>query len=682
MILFNQKSRLMNDMSQDNLIELLKVLSQETRINILKILIHHGPLTFSELNSILGLKYNSKLSFHLTKLKELNLVAMKSGGEYVITDYGKKVYDKLNELLVESGFSKNIIVYNLKGIPHIFSREEIINYLKGYNLTRGKMRDLVSDIENVLRESGINEIYQDELFGLIFFILLKKGVYTQKRTDMFFLDLKEILRKNSLFILESLRDMYVIKNRMSGIIREFIGEGYFYIWHPYYLYNGYSAILYKPLINENFSFSSFLKTFFKLREIIGEHIIDNTSFLFQKEKTQLNDIRQGIDILNDIAEKNYKLTLIVESPELVNKKYDDERILRITSNLFRILSEHIFPNLLFIIRIDDEDLENKKIMSNILKMINNGQSIIVDLFPERTTIITSNLFKISFHKENEVELLRYAIGINMPVMLVKSIQRKIDFLDILGDAVSIIEELNDVSLSLRVINNLKELLGVNISGIVPQNNLAFTGFHYALKTHHSYLEIKDLKKLTERFWREMRENYENDKQFITSGIVCEELYEQLKIIESYSKKITGVAKIYDFNTIGPFSYYEDYTINQRIEIEKVFQNNIDSGDIFNIYFSPSSIMSTSFLSKFFMKMKKEKIRWVTFSYELSKCLSCLKTFRGINLICPSCLSTNILNLIKPFTSYIDKNSISSYVVAEYNMRKKYSISDVKKFLLP
>lgn len=671
----------MNDILQSNLIELLKVLSQEIRINILRILIQKGPLTFSELNSLLDIKHNSKLSFHLGKLKEMNLVAVKSGGEYVITEYGKKVYSKLNELLLESGLVRTVIIYNFKGIPHILSREELVKYLRNYNLTRGKIRDILNEIDTIIKESGIYEIYQDELFGLVYFTLFRKGIFPQNRSDTLFINIREFLQEDSLSLTEKFRDIYIIRQRMSRILKEFISEGYFYIWHPYYLYNGYSAILYKPEVNEKYSFSYFLKNFYKLRERIGEHIVDSFSLLIKEKNMRINDIKEAIELLNELATKNYKLSLIIESPEIINKKHESEQILKNTYSIFEVLAKETFPNILFIVRIDKEDYRNKKIMSSILRMISNGQSVIIDLFPDRKTLITSNLFKIRYFDDNKIELLRYAIGINMPIMLIKSIQRKIDFLDILEDVLNLIKDFDNLSISNEIINALKESLNILPSNIDYQANIAFTGFHFALKMHHRYLEIKELNTLTNRFWSEIKENYSNNNVSVTSGIVCEELYEQLNTIKQFNKKLLGNAKIYDYNSVSPFSFYEDYDIDKRIEIEKVFQSIIDSGDIFNLHLSPSSILSGSFLSNLFSKLRDNNIRWITITYELSKCLSCYRTFRGINLICPSCLSTNILNLIRPFTSYIDKNKVSPFVDAEYSKRKRYSIRDIKKYLL-
>ncbi|RLF08167.1 MAG: hypothetical protein DRJ64_01570 [Thermoprotei archaeon] len=669
-------------MSSSSIVELLRTISQEVRFNILKILIEKGPLSFSELNTILGLKHNSRLSFHLNKLKEMGLVTVKSGGGYIVTEYGKKVYDKINEMLIEINTLDKIVIYDEKGISRYYSREMINNYLKKFNLTKGRSLEIVSEIERLLLESGLREVYEDELIGIIYLILLRKGFRLPGESSSYtFLDLKRVVYEKPLVVLDELRDLHVIKSKMSTMLKEFIREGYMYIWHPYYLYNGLSAIVYNSLAYlSNVDILYYLKSLLKFRYSIGEHIINNFNYVINKKKLSISEIKQSLKMMDSLAETTYKVSVVIDSPELVNKRCENEDALEVTSNLFKVLSESIFPNLLFILRIDEEDYKNKQIISSILKMILNGQSLIVDLYPERNVLVTGNLFKIGIEEDSKLELLKYAAGINMPIMLVKSIQRSIDFIEILEDVISVIKNLGKTLVSDSVINKLKDSFKVNMSELNYKNNLAFTGFHFTLKVHHSYIDVPELSQLTERFWREISNNFGDEETLVSSAIVSQELYKQIESIKGYGRKIIGKASIFDYNTVGPFSYHEKYSIKERVRLESIFQRSVESGGIFNLHMSSSSIISYRFLSKLLKKLKAEGIRWFTLTYEVSRCLSCDTTFLGKYLICPSCLSTRVLNLVRPFTSYVDVSILSPIIAQEYNMRVHYSIDDFKDFL--
>ena len=166
------RSRRASKLIQDSELSVLgisDILRSELRLKVIKLLHEEGPLRFSEILKKLGLdgKDKGKLSYHLKRLQQADIVVKGRDNLYYLTRLGERIYSHYMGLAsIECGNKGHW-------------GKIIDNILTSFNISESKRRTIKSEVLNELnrlhRRCG-RDLLAGEIYVVTIYSLLKRGV--------------------------------------------------------------------------------------------------------------------------------------------------------------------------------------------------------------------------------------------------------------------------------------------------------------------------------------------------------------------------------------------------------------------------------------------------------------------------------------------------------------------------
>lgn len=158
--------------------DILFEVSSETRHDILKIL-SEGPSVVTNVSEAIGISL-TEASRHFSRLAQLELIAKRVDGTYVITLLGQTVLNQLKPLEFISKHSSYFNTHNMTLIPERFQNRiheldgATPNYLKRVNIMR--VSDSVGRVALETDEYLVG-IVDDEIMEFVFYVEPDEGTY-------------------------------------------------------------------------------------------------------------------------------------------------------------------------------------------------------------------------------------------------------------------------------------------------------------------------------------------------------------------------------------------------------------------------------------------------------------------------------------------------------------------------
>lgn len=684
-------------MTPENLQEILKVLSQELRFRIVKLLVEEGPHPFSDMVHKLGLSYNSKLSFHLNKLKEAGLVRMEAGGLYNVTDLGRIVYDKLQEIGMSIKLKyPNIAVLDKQGVVRLFSKETLSKGILKRSLLGQHAFEVASEVESTLLNSGLTVLEEEQFWSLINAALIRRGVKPPIDLSFCLTRCSEIARiatskdvsdgREEIF--RSMLNAYYIRFKFPGPLKDNLLEGHVAVWNPSYTFMGAAALFYKDptLLAFQKGSSGPLKlasVLLSTSHVVGEQVVDDFGYLACQ--MGLNNEKEASKFyeLLETAGGECRFTLRLKSPDMHEKLGVDEDLYRDAfCSLIDAFGYVHGRGIVLQVELVREDLSDQYLLGKLYHIISQGRPIMLKLSGQMDFILSGNLFRIERGNASSVEILSYAGGINLPVAYTRSLGRGLDIIGLLEDAIASLRLLERT----RPMEGSRKLFsGLDIKGDCTTSvhgQISLLGLELALRMHHGHIDVNELMLINKRFWREIAERFEDDALIISSSINSPELYDQLMLIRDvreYSGKRFGDGiSVQDFNVLGPYSYARDYDFSTRIRMESEHQRDLPSSSLFNLKI-PFSSIGVGLFRDLLVKLIEAGLEWIVFSQDMGRCRVCDTTFTPTRPLCPSCFSSNVQELVCPLVCYVDVLDVPKTLLEEYRSRRTYGIAHISSF---
>ncbi len=440
--------------SLDDLVNVLKGVSQEHRLRILTLLDERGPMTFSELRDMMNIK-SGKLNFHLKKLMRANLVMVSSEGRYTLTEFGRWVLAKVREM--QFGERKNsVLLTSYRGIAVGAGDVERVASVVGCRPKPEELTALLGKLMESIRRweaptidaEVLAVIVETLLCGMepryvcvprsveqVAFKSLTDDTYAQYRGDL----------------VEALASRYALK-RLSPVLYEYQMRGLIYVKDPALSLGGI------PLLALG---ASTLRSVARAITRVVARAAEVVLFVEELE-------REDLEIIDVLPPDYRRLTLVLEEPP----------------------SEDLLPaiNVALTIKAGNE------VAAALPAMANRPVPLLVfrgDRVPSLT------LASLPLPEPGRAYVVPLRTAVSLPAAVSRASELGVDSRRALelvaGECLRVAERYNYAAVR-------RALRGV-VDGVeVLQPQLAILGFESALRRSYPILQASSLVGLTKRFW--------------------------------------------------------------------------------------------------------------------------------------------------------------------------------------
>lgn len=685
---------------------LAKALSSEKRVKILFVIDAHGPLRFSELKEKLSIKSSGELNYHLTLLKEVNMVDLDySYGQrrYTLTPLGKETVELLKRL--EGELLKQelgIYIIDKYGLAVKYDTSILIDVLKDEFDIRGKhIRTVRADVEQILSE--LDKAYYEkwELDQIILSVLLKNNLmnYFMKNTFVGFRkkELDRILNKKTSFTNtnEEIRNQviafYNLLYKIPGNVKTLIRNGIFYISHLHewtlkseaiildtpYVMKGYHPLdLYNLLLfTKKLAHSLFLRKFNK--------ILYDTSIRqrkFQIEEFLAKNFRTLNLIWDDLKYEKIAVEILIE---------DDSELVEFDRILLRqiLLEEYQGPPIVL-------NIKSKKAFRELY-------DVVYDLARKHIPItLVNNTAKYNFiaaishilREENckDITIIDSSYNLLLPSLAVFSRRDKAIAEDFLNNTLSCLDNLiNKKREYLRenvLLRKLQKISG-NLASIDSTNVLSILGGEMA--THVLLADLDNKKSSTSviRILKNLVDRFRDLEKIGEKSNICYSTSE-INLYEINFRALTYRAKEFniqlppfeEFNLLSPFSKTPQSLRERVMNATQLFRET-KIPDIFTLEFTDPFPALENF-SELLKKLLNLDVKVISLSYDYTQCEYCGHKTSRYTDICPNCLSVKpyVVHYGKIIIDYRPLNHIPKIAKEEYLRRNRINDINLRKEL--
>ncbi len=661
--------------------ELLKYLTHEVRLKILAVLAERGSCQFSELASLVNVKSSSKLSFHLSKLREIGLISVGRGGLYYITPRGKRVLSKVVEMqlsLRRGRFGK--LVINEKGCPLGYVDDYLRNVL-GLDPDRVPS-DVALRVELYLASSREEHVRRAHLLALLAASwLCAGGLKLEDDVHVVPLKLAERVLTGNISsyrsvawkVLTELLDEYVVGYLIPPKIRSLLYNGYLTILAPRTIYSGGTVLAVKassllPTRGKGLDVALGLcRTLEELHAFVAEVLLyEFESLITALASAGENEVRKAINLLVDavsrISAEGCQVTFYLGNgiKELTPEQCE------VLKRLVAVLGKSQIPAAVLFVNARKAD---EQVLAFLAEAHHSGVQVVFTLDDAQPAwLISSHAIRLPPPQEGPV-LVKLAAAVNLPIVYARAIKQRYDIVEFLRGIAQSLSSMEAYEREPPILEVLRKRVR---KGVKVVKSLSLVGFEMALRLHHGELDKNRLLGLTARIWRELRDMLGDERLVISGALAAHEPYLQINVFSGLLKEAArrGLPpRIEDFNVLSPFSNARERSLEERAELEGAFHRVIPKGSLLSIK-AEGAITASSLLSLRSL-LSAYNVEAFELAVDISKCSRCGTTYIGHEYICPSCLSHNMTLLIRPLVRLEEVSRVPEAVKREYGRRASY-----------
>lgn len=502
----------------NQLLGILKSLSQEHRIRILHLMASKGPLTFSELVNELHIS-GSKLNFHLKKLRDAGLVEVSERGAYELTEVGKRVVSKLIELAHKAEKFSPIVDY--RGLPSISnSMSELVKRVscgRDAGEIESFFHKLLAKFSRLKRVSVSEELllllaetmFCDEEPSIVCIprslcALAYKSFMSREYTHVKERVLQDLARTRAL-------------EELSPLIREYQARGLAYVKDPAYSIRGAQVV------------AMAVPRGVRLAKIVCKLVNETSELLLAIEELSSEDV----SLLNDLVPPG-RVTIVLRDP-------------------LELEIEARGVGLVY--QLGD----NPSACESLLKTVNSATPILLN---RGESIPSLSLADAPSPEPGEAYVLPLRAAVSLPALYRAMRSDRIDGYRVIE---LIAEECHKALDQLQAPAVRRALKGMVDSVELLEPQLALVGFEAALELHHPVLPVQRLMELSRRFWSTIVKGLPVK---ITAALADEGVY--------------ALGRVRGFTALSAFSLSPERSVEELALLEGALQRVLNGGSVFAV----------------------------------------------------------------------------------------------------
>jgi len=680
-------------MRTDTYAEILKVLANKIRLEILRALYHKGQLSFTNLESALGLNESDrgKFAYHLNLLKEHGLVEYDNvRAVYSLSKLGKMLFSHIRiieEEVLKKRKGKLIFLYSAKEDSlEKLTKETLCYYLtKNVGLPKSLANKIYIYIREILEKLAEDEVISDDLLeDITYFYLLD-----QNYIDIYLDNLKigyplksfteKVSDTSTVSLTCSLAREYIFNRLVTDRCKVWIAKNIIFV-------NKICDILNSP-ISIDFplnAFASLWKNHIFMRTFLSEIFRIIKSY---KINIFFSDVESILPLMpNESKELFYKFLLIT--------KYllvDTDNIISVNMNLNHGKLEYILEFLKSLKRqYYGADFVSRShhiliYTKGIRPIIDNRKlgRVTYDLVQDHWPVFFSDDGDCSlFCSEGKITIHSGSVAVVLPTLTLLSKNDEtiiVSYLEeILGDIVVFF--INHNKLVREKWKEMIKSLEIDIADIKFSYSIPIVGSHVS--------SVMINRSFNKNFIRNIYIQARNILEDVISNLPIREEIDvkvtainqdldifktiEFNMLRILSKKLPSHSEILrNFNVTGFLSHALRIPASERIRMEGQLQNETKVQSLLNIHISHPFVPFSDF-KKLLSLMLEDNVRLATITQDYTVCEDCLSKEQGFLSMCPNCSSYRQSHYGKVLYRYIPLNSLNSLSKKEYISRIRYT----------
>jgi len=686
---------------EDGTLRVLKAISSEIRLSILRALYRERLLSFTEICDELRSNFNiklesSRIAYHLTKLRELNLITIDEGtGKYRLSERGLKAVRVAMELMDYLGGEEKLAVRDDKLIIREFDRSFLINYLKnkvGVPLPQAFF--LSKYVEERVRSTESMLVDSEYLRYLIGASMYERGLNEYERyfrkLGVSYISLRELIEESlkggphpltylAFSTLSLAMKQYpYLSGLLDGRALKHYGRGRLYVSNLHFLglipesllidikscglrRGTPSEVLLKVYelslrASQYSSYSHIIHGFEEVLNYLSEKC-SKRSFLIY-----LNRYLRLLTISPSLTRNNYTVALSVDLNEVPPFPHVHSLLVAATS----LAEEGITSLPVLILKLSDLSKITEELIKSVKRAIIKGVPLFIANSSKVKGLLTAYLREVPPEPKAKVYALSSTVVLNALETL--KYFRKGELMEVLNEPL-----MCGMDLLERVNRKLKEVVIPSLSSLIKVKEVGVPVYGYVstLGLEEAISKITDI---DEEKLRLLKEVLKGIKEVTSSkDIKACSITPDLGVYEYLMKFSKGLEEVRSVSPIGLIPLSRPLTLEDRASLESKLQD-LAGPSFLNVHLTSPFPSPEELKDILHYLLKIKGLRALTFTVDITKCLRCGLLVRSLLNKCPRCSSGgDYVNYFgKVIAKYENLDRLSVGAKAEYFSRIRYS----------